>query len=51
MHTMDHPHIIESNQKEEYITVLPGLAWPPFFANYSIFLILIEKEITYRPRN
>ena len=23
--------------------VFPGLKWPPFFANYSVMVILIEK--------
>ena len=26
-------------------TVYPGLKWPPFFANYSLMVILIEKLI------
>ena len=25
--------------------VFPGLKWPPFFANYSLMVILIEKLI------
>ena len=25
------------------IIVFPGLKWPPFFANYSLMVILIEK--------
>ena len=26
--------------------VFPGLKWPPFFANYSLMVILIGKLIT-----
>ena len=25
--------------------VFPGLEWPPFFANYSLMVVLIEKSI------
>ena len=28
-----------------FITAFPGLMWPPFFAVYSLMVILIEKKI------
>ena len=31
--------------KLSYIIVFPGLKWPPFFANYSLMVILIKKLI------
>ena len=36
-----------SNEKISYFftIVFPGLQWPPFFANYSLMVILIEKLI------
>ena len=27
-------------------TVLPGLTWPPLFVDFSLMVILIEKETT-----
>ena len=34
-------------ENKSYFTtiVFPGLKWPPFFANYSLMVILIEKLI------
>ena len=36
-----HLRILERN----ITIVFPGLKWPPFFANYSLMVILIEKII------
>ena len=44
-------HLKEAFAQMRYVTkflytiVFPGLKWPPFFANYSLMVILIEKII------
>ena len=38
--------VVNSKPGNTRITVLPGLTWPMFFADYSLLVILIEKEIT-----